>query len=534
MHGLGRLAMWVQRFLELTSTLYDPARRWNPVKTTTSVRAAQLGALVLLSACTAELEAVPPAGDMVRSKIVDVYESPEFIAYGLAAQPPGDRERPEGSVASVGFAFFKALVSKPFFRPVSSLSRLLFLTAHTSADAVKSVLLLGENRGPVPPISQRPGMDLAQWERRLDALTGSRTMRGSIRFLIDGDQFFPRFVDAVMGARRSVHLRTYIFDTDDYAMAIADMLKQRSEEIEIKVLLDGLGTLVAAGVDSDSMPRAFESPGSMAQYLERDSKVAVRTHSNAWFTGDHAKTFIIDRQIAFVGGMNIGREYRYDWHDLMMEVRGPVVEELEREFHKVWAHAGFLGDLGYLASFLRPRKKAADDTGYPIRLLHTKANDSQIYRTQLAAIGAAKRYIYIHSPYFSDDEFLAELLGARRRGVDVRVILSTRGDSPIMDRSNVLAANAMFRNGIRVYLYPGFSHVKAAIYDGWACLGSANLDKLSLRVNKELNLATSHRETVQALKQQLFDPDFEKSTEMTRPIEEHWSYYLAELLADQL
>lgn len=171
---------------------------------------------------------------------------------------------------------------------------------------------------------------------------------------------------------------------------------------------------------------------------------------------------------------------------------------------------------------------------YPIRLLHTKANDSQIYRTQLAAIGAAKRYIYIHSPYFSDDEFLAELLGARRRGVDVRVILSTRGDSPIMDRSNVLAANAMFRNGIRVYLYPGFSHAKAAIYDGWACLGSANLDKLSLRVNKELNLATSHRETVQALKQQLFDPDFEKSTEMTRPIEEHWSYYLAELLADQL
>ena len=101
-------------------------------------------------------------------------------------------------------------------------------------------------------------------------------------------------------------------------------------------------------------------------------------------------------------------------------------------------------------------------------------------------------------------------------------------------RSNVLAANAMFRSGIRVYLYPGVSHVKAAIYDGWACLGSANLDKLSLRVNKELNLATSHRETVQALEQQLFDPDFEKSTEMTRPLEEHWSYCLAELLADQL
>ncbi len=526
--------MSAQRILNPTSTLRDSAQWRNPVKETMGARAALLCVLALLSACTSGVEVVPLVGEMARSKVVNVYESPEFRAYGIAAQPTGDRELFEGSVASDDIAFFNALVGKPIFLPVSTLSRLLFLTAHTSVDVVKPVSLLWEDKGPVPPISQRRGMDLAQWERRLDALTGSRPTRGSIRLLIDGDQFFPRFVDAVMGARSSVHLRTYIFDTDDYATAIADLLKQRSEEVEVKVLLDGLGTLVASGVDSDSMPETFDSPGSIAQYLERDSKVAVRTHSNAWFTGDHAKTFIIDRQIAFVGGMNIGREYRYDWHDLMMEVRGPVVEDLEREFHKVWAHAGFLGDLGYLASLLRPRKKVADDIGYPIRLLHTKPSDSQIYRAQLAAIGAAKRYIYIHTPYFSDDEFLVELIGARRRGVDVRVIISTRGDSPMMDRSNVLAANAMFQNGIRVYLYPGFSHVKAAIYDGWACLGSANLDKLSLRVNKELNLATSHRETVQALEQQLFDPDFEKSTEMTRPLEEHWSYYLAELLADQL
>ncbi len=76
--------------------------------------------------------------------------------------------------------------------------------------------------------------------------------------------------------------------------------------------------------------------------------------------------------------------------------------------------------------------------------------------------------------------------------------------------------------------------MKAAICDGWPCLGSAHLDKLNLRVNKERNLATSHRATVQAPEQQRFDPDFEKSTEMTRPLEEHWSYYLAELLADHL
>jgi cardiolipin synthase len=311
-------------------------------------------------------------------------------------------------------------------------------------------------------------------------------------------------------------------------------LKQRSREVEGKVLVDGLGSLVAAAATPASMPRDFDPPGSMERYLERNSQVQVRTRSNPWFTGDHTKTFLIDRRIAFVGGMNIGREYRYDWHDLMVEVRGPVVAQLGREFDKAWSRAGPFGDLAYLAHILHLREQAGAGAGYPIRVLHTEPGNAQIYRTQLAAIRAARRYIYIHNPYFSDDEFLVELLRARRRGVDVRVVLSTRGDSPAMDRSNILAANALFRRGVRVYLYPGFSHVKAAIYDGWACLGSANLDRMSLRVNHELNLATSHGSAVQSLKRELFEPDFERSTEMTRLFEERWTYYLSEMLADQL
>ncbi len=495
-------------------------------------RAALLGALALLPACMAS--SGDAAGDLARPEEVSAYESPEIRAYGIAAQPSAGHKGSQGSLVSDGFTFLNAVAGKLVFRPVSSLKRLVFLTTDTTIDLVKPTSLLWVGNGPVPPVSQGPGMDLEAWERGLDRLTGTRASSGSIRFLIDGDQFFPRFVDAVMGAQSSIHLRTYIFDTDDYAIAVADVLKRRSEEIEVKVLVDALGTLVAAGAVPESMPRHFARPGSIEQYLKQGSEVAVRTRSNPWLTGDHTKTFIIDRQLAFVGGMNIGREYRYDWHDLMMEVSGPVVAELDRQFHKAWARAGFFGDLAALAYSLKPRKKVEPGPGHPIRVLYTKPGNPQIYRAQLAAIRAAKRAIFIHNPYFSDDEVLAELVRARHRGVDVRVVLSTRGDSPMMDRSNILAANAMFRHGIRVYLYPGFSHVKAAIYDGWACLGSANLDKMSLRVNQELNLATSHGPAVQALERELFEPDFEKSTEMTRLFEERWTYYLSEMLADQL
>ena len=113
----------------------------------------------------------------------------------------------------------------------------------------------------------------------------------------------------------------------------------------------------------------------------------------------------------------------------------------------------------------------------------------------------------------------------------VAVDIMRKGGSAI---DAAIAANAMLRNGIRVYIYPGMSHLKAAIYDGWACLGSANMDNLSLRTNREMNLATSHPSAVDALHAQVFRVDMEKSVELTSPLPSNWSDYLAELLADSL
>jgi cardiolipin synthase len=127
-----------------------------------------------------------------------------------------------------------------------------------------------------------------------------------------------------------------------------------------------------------------------------------------------------------------------------------------------------------------------------------------------------------------------ELAMARRRGVDVRVIIPYLSDSGLIDRSNVKAINAMLDNGIRVYIYPGPSHIKGAIYDGWICLGSANFDQLSLRVNKEMNIATSDPGAVQGFLDQVMLPDLEKSIELKEELPEKWLDTLKETLADQL
>ncbi len=127
-----------------------------------------------------------------------------------------------------------------------------------------------------------------------------------------------------------------------------------------------------------------------------------------------------------------------------------------------------------------------------------------------------------------------ELAKARRRGVDVRIILPTRGNHGPVHGSNQVAINTLLDHGIRVYSYPGMSHVKAAIFDGWACVGSANYDKLSLEVNKELNLATSDADTVNSLLEEVFLPDMAMSEEITERVEVAFLQTFQERAVDEL
>ena len=76
--------------------------------------------------------------------------------------------------------------------------------------------------------------------------------------------------------------------------------------------------------------------------------------------------------------MNIGREYRYDWHDLMMEVTGPVVDQLQYDSDKAWARASVFGDAANFLRILGGKKKRADTGGYPVRTLYTRNFESQI------------------------------------------------------------------------------------------------------------------------------------------------------------
>ncbi len=469
-------------------------------------------------------------------------EQPSEVIKQVTEQGPDHRVSKLRKVAGVSQAavlYGRSIYVDPVTRPISNAASLMSFTWKSTTGffrrlSVNHVQVPSLEKSPLPDVSYGEGMDLEQWEKDLDRIVGHKSSTGKIEFLVDGEQYFTRMLETFAEAEESIDIRTYIFDNDDYALEVADVLKEKSKDVKVRIQLDALGNLLAMQTDSDSQPSGYLGPLSISSYLRKDSTVKVRNRANPhMYMGDHTKTTIVDGKIAFVGGMNIGREYRYDWHDLMMQVTGPIVDQLQYDSDKAWARASVFGDAANLLRILGGRKKRADDDGYPIRTLYTRNFDSQIYRAQLQAIRRSKSYILIENSYFADDLMTYELAKARRRGVDVRIILPTRGNHGFVNSSNQVAINSLLAHGIRVYVYPGMSHVKAAIYDGWACVGSANYDKLSLEINKELNLATSDADTVNSLLVEVFIPDLAMSEELTERVEVAFAQTLQERAVDE-
>jgi phosphatidylserine/phosphatidylglycerophosphate/cardiolipin synthase-like enzyme len=391
---------------------------------------------------------------------------------------------------------------------------------------------LRESNSPVPPLTNGPGMPLAQWEQWLDKHTATSRERGTVRLLINGEKFYPAFERRVAEAQHSVNIHVCIFDRDDVGLSMADLLKSRSTNVEVKVVFDRINSRGAGKAPpATPMPDGFVPPNKIGAYLRSGSEVHVRPMLNPGFTADHSKVYLIDGRYAYLGGMNLGREYRYEWHDLMAEVEGPVVASLQKQFNKKWAQGGIWGDCALATESLcgesvPPAEPAADSI--ELRRLYTKTFDRQIRRAELAAIRQARNCIYIENPYIYDNEIIVALARARRRGVDVRVVMPAENDLAPGQGSNLVTGNYLLTHGVRVYFYPGMTHVKALLADGWVCFGSANFDALSLRLNREADLASSDPGFSKRFKQEVFETDFAKSRELKEAMSVDWGDHVAD------
>lgn len=267
--------------------------------------------------------------------------------------------------------------------------------------------------------------------------------------LLDGAAVaYPRMLDAIDAAEASIHLEMYAFELDDVGEQFVAALAAASRRgVKVRAVVDGWGSL-----------------GSGALVVSRLMHAGCDATLHEWFGRggrNHRKLLLVDRRVAFVGGINIGAEFAA-WDDLAVEVRGPACAALARAVDGV-AGGGLSGPVRVLLQGFR--------SGLRLRREHL----------DLIA-GARERLLIAHSYFIPDDAVLRALRRAVRRGVRVALLLPSESDVPLA----TLATRRLYRRlvpaGVRVHERTGgVLHAKAAVADGRVALvGSFNLDPLSL------------------------------------------------------
>ncbi len=319
-----------------------------------------------------------------------------------------------------------------------------------------------------------------------------------VTLLENGFATYRAMFRAIEGARDSINVETYIFTDDSIGQKFADAFIAKQEQgVQVNVIYDSFGSL--------STPESFFDRMRQAGIrVLQFNPINPRWARLRWLVDhrDHRKLMVIDGRIAFTGGINIsgvyssgfrGREHRHErqgppeyWRDTDVEIEGPVVAQCQELFLATWTAQGGcpLPARDYYPTLKREGREIIRAIGsVPERF-------SRIYVTLVSAIDNAERNVWITDPYFAPEPELIEVLKrAARRGVDVRLLLPSHTNEPLIMSAARSHYSELMEAGVRIYEWRGtMLHAKTATIDGvWSTVGSSNLDTWSILRNNEIN-----------------------------------------------
>lgn len=361
----------------------------------------------------------------------------------------------------------------------------------------------------------------------------------SVRVFGEGDATYDAIEAAIRGAKHHVHLEYYIFRDDGAGQRVMAALVERAKAgVEVRLLFDAVGSklsrasrkaLVSAGVRLVPFNPAFS--GKLGQRLFN-----FRTHR---------KIVVVDGRVGFTGGINVTDDHserangQKAWRDTHLELVGEAVHGLQRTFLENWRFASGEQKSG---AALDPYFPPGEEAEHLVQIVASGPDDTSraIEALYLAAIGTAKKRVWLTTPYFVPSEsLLAAICLAGWRGVDVQLVLPTKTDSTMVDLASASFHDPLLRAGVRVHLYtPRMLHAKTAVIDDLGIIGTANLDDRSLKLNFEVVAACYGGPVVERLVH-LFEADKEQSRlklklEDKAPLGRRLAQSFARLFAPQL
>jgi cardiolipin synthase len=326
------------------------------------------------------------------------------------------------------------------------------------------------------------------------------TTRNRVAIQQNAATFYPSLMEDLRRAQRTIHLQFYTWADDAFTRELKAILLERAAHgVEVRLLYDPFGSL-------------FRLTRRYKQELTKGGVQVAPVSALYWLHTisyrNHRKIAVIDGQVGYTGGMNIGQEHidggpTFDsWRDTQVRLEGEAAAVLQVVFLVDWYNATgedlFTPDrFPSLGNGVPPA--SAGDTGavdghVPVQIL-TSGPDSEwraIRQLYFAMIMAAQHCVRLQSPFFILDATIAEALrAAALAGVKVEVMVSDRGEG--LNQTPYWAANTYLAEvaaaGARVHMYgKGYLHAKTLSIDGEVCsIGSANLDIRSFSINYELN-----------------------------------------------
>lgn len=326
------------------------------------------------------------------------------------------------------------------------------------------------------------------------------TRYNRVEILNNGEETFPALFEALLQAKKFIHLEYYIIAEGRLATRLKEILLQKAAEgVEVRVIYDDVGSWSL----SKSYLRELREAG-----IQIFPFLPVRFHhfANKANYRNHRKIAVIDGEVGFVGGLNIADRYMDGvaeigvWRDTHLRVAGEVVTSLQVIFLIDWYFVRqelLLNKSEYLP-YVRTEGKVVVQAV-------TSGPDSDwasIQQAYFTLINMAKKYVFISTPYFMPGETtLNSLKTAAMSGVDVRILLPHKSDSWLTHWCTRSFAEELLAAGVRIYWYQkGINHSKVIIVDGMvASVGSANMDLRSFEQNFEVSLIIYDREVVKKL-----------------------------------
>lgn len=377
--------------------------------------------------------------------------------------------------------------------------------ARTEADVNQSQLTVA---------ARRDAASLPELRRfvAVDRLMGRRFLVGNrIGLLENGQATFDAIFEAIEQARRYVLVQFFIVRDDPLGRELHRRLLERAAAgVKIYFLYDGIG--------SHGLARRYVE--SLRAGGVQIHEFSVRRVSNRFQLNfrNHRKIVVTDGQMAFVGGHNVGVDYLggnprlSPWRDTHIRLEGPIVAQIQRTFSEDW----------YWVTQELPRLSMPEESPGDMICLTIASGPADHQETGslfvAQAIQTAQRRIWLTSPYFVPDSAVQSALRlAVLRGVDVRVLVPCRPDHFMVYQASLFHTYEAVRAGVRIYRYqPGFLHQKVILIDDdVACVGSANLDNRSFRLNFELSVLTVSPVFAQQVEAML-QADFEQAVEVGR------------------